>query len=160
MAAYIKFDGVDGEAQDKDHKGWSDLGSFQQGITQPGRGATGATRRRGDVIMDDVVCTKEMDKASPKLAEAICKGRVFKDVQIHCTASTTDAGRVTYYQYDLTNVMVTSYDVSGSGQSEDVPMESFSLNFEEIKVTYTEVDRAGKSKGKIEYSWKVEEGEM
>jgi len=33
------------------------------------------------------------------------------------------------------------------------------LNFEEIKVTYTENDSAGKSKGNVEYSWKVEEGE-
>ncbi len=159
MAAYIKFEGVDGEAKDKDHKGWSDLGSFQQGISQPGRGATGPTRRRGDVILDDIVCTKELDKASPKLAEAICKGRVFPTCDIHVTASITDAGRVTYYAYKLTNVVVTSYDISGSGQSEDVPMESFSLNFEEIKVTYSEVGPDGAEVGKIEYAWKVEEGE-
>ena len=159
MAAYIKFDGVDGEAQDKDHKGWSDLASFSQGIHQPGGGATGATRRRGDVICDDVACTKELDKASPKLAEAVCKGRVFPKVEIHATASTTDAGRVTYYAYELKNVMVTSYDISGSGQSEDVPTENFSLNYEEIKVTYTECDAKGNKKGNVEYSWKVEEGE-
>ena len=103
--------------------------------------------------------TKEIDKASPNLAEAICKGKVFPKVEIHVTASTTDAGRVTYYIYDLKNVMVTSYDVSGSGQAEEVPMETFALNFEEIKVTYTECDREGKTKGKVEYSWKVEEAE-
>ena len=71
----------------------------------------------------------------------------------------TDSGRVTYYRYELKNVLVTSYNVSGSGQSEDVPMEDFSLNFEEVKVTYTENDNKGKSKGNVEYSWKVEEGE-
>jgi type VI secretion system secreted protein Hcp len=159
MAAYIKFDGVDGEAQDKDHKNWSDLASVSQGLHQPGGGATGATRRRGDVIMDDVMCVKELDKASPKIAESICNGKVFPKVEIHLTASTTDAGRVTYYAYDLKNVLVTSYSISGAGQSEDVPMESFSLNFEEIRVTYTEVDAKGKKKGNVEYSWKVEEGE-
>lgn len=158
MAAYIKFEGIDGEAQDKDHKAWSDLASFSQGITQPGRSSTGPTRRRGDVVLDDIVCTKELDKSSPKLAEAICKGKVFGKVDIHLTASTTDAGRVTYLAYQLKNVMVTSYDVAGSGQSDDVPMETFSLNFEEIKVTYTECDSSGKSKGNVEYEWKVEEG--
>lgn len=159
MAAYIKFDGIDGEAQDKDHKGWSDLQSFSQGVHQPGGGATGATRRRGDVILDDIACAKELDKASPKIAEAVCNGKVFPKVEIHLTASTTDAGRKTYYAYELTNVMVTSYNVSGSGQSEDVPAEDFSLNFEEIKVTYTETDKKGASKGNVEYQWKVEEGE-
>lgn len=159
MAAYIKFGDIEGEASDKDHKKWSDLSSFQQGISQPGGGATGPTRRRGDVILDDICCTKELDKASPKLAEAVCKGTVFPKVQIHLTASVSDAGRVTYYAYELKNCLVTSYDVSGSGQSEDVPMETFSVNFEEIKVTYTEVGSDGKKKGNVEYSWKVEEAE-
>jgi len=66
---------------------------------------------------------------------------------------------VTYYAYELKNVLVTSYSVGGSGQSDDVPMEQFSLNYEEIKVTYTENDSKGKKKGNVEYSWKVEEGE-
>lgn len=159
MAAYIKFDGVDGETKDKDHTGWSDILSFGQGLHQPGGGATGATRRRGDVIMDDISIVKELDKASPKLAEAICKGKVFPKVEIELTASYTDAGRVTYYRYELENTIVTSYDISGSGQAEDVPTENFSLNFEQIKVTYTENDSKGKKKGNVEYAWKVEEGE-
>ncbi len=159
MAAYIKFDGVDGEAQDKDHKNWSDILSFSQGIVQPGSGATGPTRRRGDVILEDIRVTKELDKASPKIAESVCKGKVFPKVEIHLTASYTDAGRVPYFKYDLKNVLVTSYNVSGSAQSEAVPTEDFALNFEEIKVTYTEADNKGKSKGNVEYQWKVEEGE-
>ncbi|MEL6106326.1 MAG: type VI secretion system tube protein Hcp [Planctomycetota bacterium] len=159
MAAYIKFDGIDGECKDKDHKGWCDLASFSQAVHQPGGGNTGSTRRRGDVILDDLSCAKELDKSSPKIAEAVCKGKVFPKVEIDLTASYTDAGRVTYYRYELKNVLVTSYNVSGSGQSDDVPMEDFSLNFEEIKVTYTENDSKGKKKGNVEYSWKVEEGE-
>jgi type VI secretion system secreted protein Hcp len=157
-AAYIKFDGVDGEAQDKDHGAWSDLASFSQAIHKPGAG-TGATRRRGDVILEDIVCVKELDKSSPKIAEAVCKGKVFPKVEIEMTASYTDAGRVTYYRYELKNVQVTSYSISGSGQSEEVPVEEISLNFEEIKVTYTEHDSRGKKKGNVEYTWKVEEGE-
>ena len=158
MAAFIKFDGVDGEAQDKDHKAWSDILSFSQGVSKPGGGATGPTRRRGDVVLDDIQVVKELDKASPKLAEAVCKGKVFPKVEIHVTASYTDAGRVTYYAYELTNAQVLNYNISGSGQSEEVPTEQISLNFEEIKVTYTECDATGSAKGNIEYGWKVEEG--
>jgi type VI secretion system secreted protein Hcp len=159
MAAYIKFDGVDGECQDKDHKNWSQLLSMSQGIHKPGGGATGATRRRGDTILDDIQCVKELDKSSPKLSEAVCNGKVFPKVEIHFTASYTDAGRVTYLAYELKNVSVSSYQLSGAGQSDTVPTDSFSLNFEEIKVTYTENDNKGKKKGNVEYSWKVEEGE-
>jgi len=158
MAAYIKFDGVDGEAQDKDHKNWSDLVQFSQAIHKPGTG-TGSTRRRGDVVLEDIVLVKELDKSSPKLAEAVCKGKVFPKVEIDVTASYTDSGRVTYYKYELKNCQVVAYDVSGSGQAEDVPIDNLSINFEEIKVTYTENDAKGKKKGNIEYTWKVEEGE-
>ena len=157
MAAYIKFEGVDGEAQDKDHKGWSDLLSFSQGLSRPGGGTTGATRRRGDVVVEDIQCAKELDKASPKLAESVCKGKVFPKVEIHATASYTDAGRVTYYAYELKNALVTSYNVGGG--SEAVPTETISINFEEIKVTYTECDSTGKKTGNVEYTWKVEQAE-
>jgi type VI secretion system secreted protein Hcp len=159
MAAYIKFDGIDGEAQDKDHKNWSDVLSFSQAIIQPGGSSTGPTRRRGDVILEDLSVSKELDKASPKIAESVCKGKVFPKVEMHLTASYTDAGRATYFSYELKNVLVTSYSIGGSGQSEDVPTENFNLNFEEIKVTYTEADSKGKKLGNIEYSWKVEEGD-
>jgi type VI secretion system secreted protein Hcp len=159
MAGYIKFDGIEGESVDKDHKAWINILSFSQGIHQPGGGATGTARRRGDVILDDISVSKLLDKSSPKIAESVCKGKVFPKVEIELTASYTDAGRVTYYRYELKNVLVTSYSVSGAAQSEEAPAEDFSLNFEEIKVTYTENDNKGKKKGNIEYSWKVEEGE-
>jgi len=158
MAGYMKFDGVEGECKDDKHKGWIDILSFSQAVHQPGGGATGTARRRGDVILDDIGVSKLLDKSSPKIAEAVCKGRVFPKVEIELTASYTDQGRVTYYRYELKNVLVTSYSVSGAAQSEEVPAEDFSLNFEEIKVTYTENDNAGKKKGNIEYTWKVEEG--
>lgn len=159
MAGFIKFDGIEGESLDKDHKGWINVLSFSQTIHQPGGNATGTARRRGDVILDDLQVSKLLDKSSPKIAEAVCSGKVFPKVEIELTASYTDAGRVTYYRYELKNVLVSSYQVSGTAQSEEVPSESFSLNFEEIKVTYTENDSKGKKKGNVEYGWKVEEGE-
>lgn len=151
---YVKFEGLDGEAQDKDHKGWSDILSFSQGQSLP-EGGTGPTRRRGDVVFEDIVVVKELDKASPKLAEAVCQGKVFPKVEIHVTASYTDAGRVTYYAYELRNVLIASYYVSGGGQGEDVPTEEISFSFEEIKAVYTETDETGKAKGNVEYEWNV-----
>jgi len=69
----------------------------------------------------------------------------------------SDGARATYFVYELTNARVTSYSISGSGET-DVPVESFSLNFEEFKYVYTEFDESGESKGTVEASWKVEEG--
>jgi len=182
-SAYIKFEGIDGESQNKDHDGWSEIVSFSQPISQPGGGATGPTRRRGEVVIGDIVVVKELDKASPKLAESVCKGKVFPKVEIHLTGpSEGSTCQGTFYAYELKNVMITSYKVTGSNplayaliaaapdvtmpysgpfivQAVDAPMEELSLNFEQIKVTYTECDSSGKSKGNVEYTWKVEEAE-
>jgi len=39
-------------------------------------------------------------------------------------------------------------------------MESMSLNFEEVKQTYTQYESDGKKTGNVEFSWKVQEGEV
>lgn len=158
MAAFIKFDGIDGEAKQKDHKDWSVIASFNQILHKPGTGSTGG-RRRGNAIVEDIIVSKKLDKSSPKIAEGLLKGKFFRKVEIDVTAPYSDAGKQTYYRYELKNVIVTSYSIHGTGGARDVPVEEFALNFEEIKVTYTERNRAGKSKGNVEYSWNVEEGE-
>ena len=157
MAGFIKFDGIDGEAQEQNHKGWSNIDSFSQVIHKPGQG-TGQTRRRADVVLEDIQIVKELDKATPKIAEAVCKGKVFPKVEIHVSASYTDAGRVTYLAYELKHVQVVGYNINGMTQATDVIKENLMLNFEEIKVVYTENDEKGKKKGNIEYHWLVEAG--
>ncbi len=152
---FIRFDGVDGETQNKDHIGWCDALSFSQGQSLPDVGIIGS-RQRGNVVFEDIVVVKELDKASPKLAEAVCKGNVFPKVEIHLTGSY--AGLVTYYAYELKNVLIVGYRIGGSGYSEHVPTEELSLSFEEIKVTYTEFDEGGRAKGNVEYEWRLEEG--
>jgi len=151
---YIKFDGIDGECKDKDHKNWSDLLSFSQAISNK---SDVATRRRGDAVFEPILLVKALDKSSPKLAEAVAKGKVFPKVEIHVTNTYTDSGRVTYYAYELKNVWLASYSISGTASVDEVPEEQVTLGFEEIKVTYTEADEKGGSKGNIEYEWKVEE---
>ena len=124
--------------------------SFSHSITR-GESSSDSSRTRGEVTLGDVVVVKELDKSSPKLAESALVGKIFPKVEFQLASSSG-----TYLKYELTNVMVTSYSISGD--ADDRPTEEVSLNFEEIKVTYTEMDSAGNKKGNVEYSWKVEEG--
>ena len=153
-AAFIKFDGVDGEATDKDHKDWINLLSFQQTISRESS-TSGSSRARSSAVFEDIVLTKQLDKSSPKIQEAIATGKVYPSVEFELAAD-YGGSRAVYLKYELKNVMVTSYSISGS--ADEVPIEQISLNFEEIKVTYTENDSSGKSKGNVETTWKVEEG--
>ena len=154
---YILFEGVEGEVMEKDHKAWCEVISIEQAhiVTDDGY-----LKRPGNVAFEDIVIVKVLDKASPKLAESVCTGRVFPKVEIDLTTSYTDAGRVTYYSYQLGNVRINSYSFHGSGSAgnqEDVPTEELTISFDQIKATYTEFDDMGKSKGKVEYTWKIGE---
>ena len=155
---FVKFDAVDGESDDANHDKWSDFLAYSHGITQPLAGATGATRRRGDVVMKDFTLVKLLDKASPKLAEAACVGKEFQLVEIEfCMASDTSQ---TFLRYELTNAMVKAYDQFTSGATLTArPLEEVVISYEEIKCTYTEFDPlTGNPMGNMEYSWKVEAG--
>lgn len=149
-AAYLKFDGVDGEAKDANHDKWIDVLSVSQSITRS-MGSDSSARSSGAVSFSDITITKELDKSSPKLAEAVAMGKVIPKVEFHLTS---DHG--TYYKYELKNVMITSYSMSGD--ADDRPTEEISFNYAEIKTTYTEYDSDGNAKGNVEYTWKVEEG--
>ena len=151
-AAYMKIGDIKGEATDNDHKDWIIIESVSSGIHQPSGRATGATRRRGSVILEDISVVKELDKSSPKIQEAIANGEVIPKVEIHFTR-TVGEENVVYYAYELKNVLVTSY--SFQGFSEDVPVDEFTLNYEEIKVTYTEQDEKGSLKGIIEWIYSL-----
>jgi type VI secretion system secreted protein Hcp len=155
---FMRIEGVEGEATGESYKGWIEILSYEQSIERSDAKNSGASRRRGSAEFSDIAVTKELDKATPKLMEAIAKGKVFAKVEIHMTATYGDAGEQTYLAIELENVQVTSYSLSGSA-AEGVPTEQVSLNFEEIKVTYSENDERGKSKGNVEFEWKVEEGE-
>lgn len=154
-AIYADFDGIDGESKSDAHDKWVDVLSFSFSLHKPGTG-TGATRRRGDVVLEDIILVKRIDKATPKLQEAVAKGKVIATVVIEFT-KTIDSYERIYYRYELENVMVTSYQstVDACGVAQDV----LELNFEEVTITYTEIDEDGLSKGNIEWTWKVEEGE-
>ena len=180
-SAYVKFDGIEGETKDNDHKGWSDLASFSQSMVSSG-GGTGAGRRSGDVAMEDIVLTIEYDKASPSLALAALKGDVFPNVEIHLTGpSLSSQCQGTYLIYELQNAQVVSHSTNGSSIEPvtfpgltspgsgsvliqtfaplvDAPLVQMSLRFEVIKVTYTECDDDGDVKSTVGYSWNVEEG--
>jgi type VI secretion system secreted protein Hcp len=184
-SGYVKFDGIDGEATDSEHQKWSEIVSTSWRLHQADSEATGSARERGVVIFDDLVIVKQVDKASPKLSEACATGKVFPKVEIHLTGpSEGSTCQGTFFVYELTNVQVVSYTLSGSNplayalfapapdistmpstgpfivQAVDAPMEEFALNYAAIKVTYTECDSAGNALGNVEFNWNVEQAQF
>jgi type VI secretion system secreted protein Hcp len=150
-----EFDGIPGESMITDYENWIDVQSFTFSMSKPSMGATGMSRRRGNVVFEDIVLTKWVDKATPKLMEAAALGDVIPTVEVHFIKL---GATQEYYKYELVNVIVTS--VTSSGHVEEyIPMDTLTLNFEEITVNYTEFDPEGAPMGDIIWNYEVEEGD-
>src|SRR5437899_7751461 len=111
MAGFINFVCIDGELPHRSpHFPYTTLFRSQV-VHKTGGGKTGSTRRGGDVQFEDVHVDKEVDKSSGRLHDATADRKAFGKLEIDITATYTDAGRVTYYHYELKNVQVSSYQV-------------------------------------------------
>jgi type VI secretion system secreted protein Hcp len=159
-AAFAKYDGIDGESSDDQHDKWIDILSIDWGSHRT-TDTSGQDRKRGGVIVEDIVLTMEFEKSTVKLLEKMNMGEVIPKLEIEQTAAYGPEGErvVTYLKYELINVQVTSFDVNASGNDESPPTVTIANNFEEYKVTYTEYDSEGNKGGNAETTWKVEKGE-
>ncbi len=157
-AWFAKYDGFDGESQDQSHDKWIDVLAIDWGVQATGAGASGSSRRRGAPAVDDFVISFQYEKSAPKILEACLTGKVIPKLEIELTTAFSDAGQSTYLRYEMKNVTCRAYDVGGTATA-GRPIVVVGNNFEEIKVTYTEYDDTGSSKGNVETEWKVEKGE-
>ena len=82
MAAFAKYDGIDGESKDAKHDKWIDILSIDWGAHKPGGGATGQSRRRGGAVVEDITLTIEYEKSSPLLQEKCLMGEIIPKLEL------------------------------------------------------------------------------
>jgi type VI secretion system secreted protein Hcp len=150
-AIFITFEGMPGESKNKEHAGWRDALSFGQGLTSSVTAHISTGASTGTADLQDVVVTKPLDKASPKLAQAGYQGLIVKNVKIHITRSTA-AGSKTYYTCELTDAVITGYHLNAA--PDHTPVEEVSIGYRAMNATYTEYDAAGAAKGTTTFSCK------
>lgn len=154
MAIFAKYDGIDGESKDANHGQWIDVISLDWGVRQADGANSRGNRRRGDAIAEDLFLAMDYDKASPKLQEKCLKGAVIPKLEIELTA-TYGGARATYLRYELKNVLIKSFHTETAEDPEAPPGVLVANNFESIKVTYSEFDETGSSRGNVETTHKV-----
>lgn len=151
--AFLKIDGIPGESSDAKHSEWIEITSFNHSMNQPASAtassAGGATAERVNHSTFDF--THLLDKASPKLYEAVCTGKHIKEVTLELCRSGGD--KVKYMEVKLEQVLISSVSPSGSAGG-DFPSEAVSLSYGKIKWTYTQQKRAdGAGGGNVSAGW-------
>jgi type VI secretion system secreted protein Hcp len=132
---FLKIDTCPGESMDEKHKDEIHLVSFSFGESQSGTFALGVGGGgAGKVQMSDFSFTMHTNKASPKLFLACATGQHIK----HAILSARKAGekQQDYLQWKFTDLLISSFQVSGSSGGEPLPMENISFNYAGIEVEY------------------------
>lgn len=126
-AGYLKFEGVKGESQDKDHQDWIDVISVDWGATRSTTTRSGQRLKQPRMAAGTVTITKRVDKASPILMMRNASGKHMKKVIVD---SNYGGSRATYLKYELQNVRITSLTTAGSG---DQLTETITLSYQKIR---------------------------
>jgi type VI secretion system secreted protein Hcp len=148
---FLKLDGIDGESADDKHKGEIDLLSFSWGATNTGTGGVGGGSGAGKVAMQDLHFTAKVNKSSPKLMLACATGQHIKSGIITCRKAGGDQQE--FLKITLTDVLVSSYQVGGSGGSDIIPVEQVSLNFSKIEKEYKPQKPDGSLDSPVKAGW-------
>ncbi len=149
---FLKVDGLKGESQDAAHKDEIEIFSFSWGESQSGSTQLqGQGKSSGVVSMDSVSLTTSLSKASPDLMLACATGKHFKNAIIYSTKAGDKKNDTAYLTLELSDVMISSYTISGADN--DIPMESFGLQFSKISMEYKEQDATGRPKGSIKKTY-------
>ena len=145
---FLQIEGVEGESTDAEHGSWIDVLSFSQDIsTSPS--VTGELRgsTRGEV--GPLVIVKKIDKATPKLNEFCCSGRILGQVVFEATKPTGD--KPVFLRYTLADAIIvgtrTFTDPQGHLRQE------VQFTFGSIEWRYTELDDSGRRKGEVTATW-------
>lgn len=153
---YLKLEGIEGESTDDVHKNEFALLSCSTGVSNAGsfgKGTTGGGTAKAN--FQDLNCVSYVSKATPELFLACASGKHIPKATIVFRKSGGDAP-VEYLKYELANVMVSSHSVSDSSNSGENTTEQYSLNYEEIKVTYTpQASKGGTAEGPVVQGWNL-----
>lgn len=161
MPIFMNYEGIKGQVVAKGFEGWIELNSAQMGVhrnvsTSSGHGGN---REASTPSVSEIVVTKNQDVSSTDLFKASLAGEG-KLAKIAFVKTSTDGKSfVKYLEVELTNTLITSYNISGhGGAAGDAPMESLSLNFTKITYTMTVSDDKNKTGAPSKASWDMQKG--
>lgn len=128
---FLKIDGIPGESQDSKHKDEIELESFSWGteLLASGRGRGAGA---GKVQVRDLHFVMTANKASPKLFLACATGEHLKHATL--VARKAGKGQQEFLLYKFSDVLVSSYQTAGGGETP--PLDEVSFNFAKIEIEY------------------------
>lgn len=149
--AFIKIEGIPGEALDENYRDWIEVSGYSFGTQQStsGTASSNGGASSGRTTLSNFTFTKVLDKSSCKLMEASCAGEHLKEVSL--VLSRAGGEKLKYFEVVLEEVIIADYMQNASA---GVPVEIVQLNYGRIKTIYTQQKRSdGGGGGNIAGGW-------
>ena len=144
---FLKLDGIPGESQDSKHKNEIEIESFSWGETNTGSSSHGGGMGSGRVNMQDFHFVMRVNKASPLLMRYCASGQPIKSAILTCRKAGKDQQE--YLKISFGDMIVSSYQIGGSGSGDVLPMDQISLNYTKVEFEYHEQKPDGTLGGAI-----------
>lgn len=130
--AFLKIDGIDGESTDQKHKGEIDVLSFSWGASQPGIATGHPVSRNAKINITDLTFVKRLDIATPTLMQEAAVGGTFPTATL--IARKAGESPHEFLKITMSDVIITSVSAAGNIQTDPLPLEQISLNFQKINL--------------------------
>jgi type VI secretion system secreted protein Hcp len=144
---------VKGESSLTDFAEKMELLSFSHGVAMQITGdLSNSERTSGKPNHQDLTVTKYLDAASPVLNQSCCQGKGFDQVDI--IIGRNDSGKVIeLMRYTLKSVLISSISVGGGGG--DKPVETVTLNYNDIAWKFTSQKPSVGVQGVVNGTWNL-----
>ncbi|MGO4663269.1 Hcp family type VI secretion system effector [Terrabacter sp. 2TAF16] len=154
MDAFMKFDGIDGSSQSKDHKGAIDVVSWNWGVTTQTNGS-GSGGPSGRPRAHEFRIVHHYDLASPHLASFAATGKHVKDATLNVAHP---GARKDFLTVTMKDLVVTEVLVSGHEGDVD---EEVALQPAWIRFDYAEPGPGGGATGRTSsVTWDIRSNKM
>jgi type VI secretion system secreted protein Hcp len=130
---FIKIGDIKGESKDKDHTDEIDVLSLSFGSQNPAN-VSGSGLSAGKVSYSDLNFMMMLNNSYVDLSRACAMGEHFDEVVLSCRKA--GEGQQDFFIVTLTEVVVSSVQISGAGGSTDVPSVAVALTFAKMKIGY------------------------
>ena len=145
---FLKYEGIDGESKDRQHKGWIDVESWNWGMEQSESMTTRSMRGSSRGNFKGLMVTKKVDSATPRFMRFFAEGTRLREVLFEVSLG---GERPATLRMVLTNAQVTSVHIEEAA-GEGRPMEHVSISFTKVKVIHRG------PRGSVEFDWDIQSG--
>ena len=138
MKVFMKIDGMPGSSLDQNHADWCDIRGFSHEMAYPFD--MRENKGRGEPTHGAFSVSKEMDKSSPKLYEALAKKRKINSVEMEFWRDKPgEGGSEKYFSILLTDCRVIEANpfIPQGEDTDDMPPHMEKIGFAYRKIDWT-----------------------